>query len=104
VTRLLRSGAGRLTEEGIRHLAQRSQRRDFDLSDRTAKDGKPEAYVNGTAVPVNNVEVSAGAVAECRCNGEILEKAFRVPDRGGIGLQAEAGKFEFRRIRVKELP
>jgi hypothetical protein len=45
-----------------------------------------------------------GTAAECRCNGEILEKAFRVPERGGIGLQAEAGKFEFRRIRVKELP
>jgi hypothetical protein len=41
--------------------------------------------------------------ALCKCNGEVIEKAFKVPARGGIGLQAESGKFEFRRIRIKEL-
>jgi hypothetical protein len=45
-----------------------------------------------------------GKTAECRCNGEVIEKAFRVPANGGIGLQAETGKFEFRHVRVKMLP
>jgi hypothetical protein len=45
-----------------------------------------------------------GTKALCQCNGEVLEKALKVPAKGGIGLQAETGKFEFRRIRVKELP
>lgn len=43
-----------------------------------------------------------GDKALCRCNGKILERALRVPAKGGIGLQAETGKFEFRRIRIKE--
>jgi hypothetical protein len=52
----------------------------------------------------NQLEVTVkGTVAECKCNGEVIEKAFKVPAKGGIGLQAETGKFEFRRIRIKEL-
>jgi hypothetical protein len=42
-----------------------------------------------------------GTEAVCRVNGELLEKK-KVPAKGGIGLQAETGKFAFRRIRVKE--
>jgi Domain of Unknown Function (DUF1080) len=45
-----------------------------------------------------------GTAAECKCNSEVIEKAFKVPATGGIGLQAETGKFEFRRIQIKELP
>jgi hypothetical protein len=53
----------------------------------------------------NALEITVrGRAAECKCNGEVLEKALQVPAKGGIGLQAEVGKFEFRRIRVKELP
>ena len=52
---------------------------------------------------MNNIQVSVGAAALCTCNGEVLEKAFKVPAKGGIGLQAETGKFEFRRIRIKEM-
>jgi hypothetical protein len=54
---------------------------DWNLLDITVRDGK----------------------ALCKCNGEVIEKAFKVPAKGGIGLQAETGKFEFRRIRIKEL-
>jgi hypothetical protein len=43
-----------------------------------------------------------GDSAECTCNGEVLEKAFKVPAKGAIGLQAESGKFEFRNVRIKE--
>ena len=36
--------------------------------------------------------------------GGILLEDMVVPASGGVGLQAETGKFEFRNIRVKELP
>jgi hypothetical protein len=53
----------------------------------------------------NELEIIVkGESAECRCNGEVIEPAFKVPAKGAIGLQAESGKFEFRRIRVKEMP
>ena len=68
------------------------------------KDGKPEAKLNGKVIPIKSFSVEAGAVAECLCNGEKFETMRKLPANGGIGLQAETGKFEFRRIRVKELP
>jgi hypothetical protein len=53
----------------------------------------------------NELEITVkGTVAECKCNGEVIEKAFKVPGMGGIGLQAETGQFKFRRIRIKESP
>jgi type 1 glutamine amidotransferase len=45
--------------------------------------------------------VVSGTSAECKCNGEVIEKTFKVGAKGDIGLQAETGKFEFRRIRIK---
>lgn len=70
----------------------------------TVKDGKPTAVLNGSPVEVSNVLLSVLAVAKCYCNGEFLEDMPVKQKTGGIGLQAETGKFEFRRIRVKELP
>jgi hypothetical protein len=62
---------------------------------------KPKSFKKGDW---NELEIVVkGNVAECKCNGEILEKAFKIPSKGGIGLQAESGKFEFRNIRIKEL-
>jgi hypothetical protein len=53
----------------------------------------------------NDLEIIVrGTAAECRCNGEVLEKAFKVPEKGAIGLQAETGKFEFRNVRIRETP
>ena len=78
---------------------------DKDLLELNFRDGKTEAKLNGKTIDVTKYEVTQGpaATAECKCNGEVLEKAFPVPAKGGIGLQAETGKFEFRNIRVKEL-
>jgi Domain of Unknown Function (DUF1080) len=42
-----------------------------------------------------------GTEAVCQVNGEPLA-TMKVPARGAIGLQAETGKFEFRRVRIKE--
>jgi Domain of Unknown Function (DUF1080) len=42
-------------------------------------------------------------VAHCTCNGEVLEAALKLPETGPIGLEADRGQMEYRRIRVKEL-
>jgi hypothetical protein len=43
-------------------------------------------------------------VAHGTCNGEVLEAALNVPETGPIGLEADRGQMEYRRIRIKELP
>lgn len=45
-----------------------------------------------------------GREANCVCNGEVLEEAFKIPDTGPIGLEGDRGQMEYRRIRLKELP
>jgi hypothetical protein len=53
----------------------------------------------------NEIEIMVkGTEAICKCNGEMIGKAMKVPEKGTIGLQSEYGRFEFRRIRIKELP
>jgi hypothetical protein len=52
----------------------------------------------------NELDITVkGETAVCKCNGEVIEKAFKVGPKGGIGLQSERGKFEFRHIRIKVL-
>jgi hypothetical protein len=68
------------------------------------KDGRPQARLNGKEIPLKSLSVDIGAVAECLCNGEKLETMRKLPANGGVGLQAESGKFEFRHIRIKEMP
>jgi len=43
-------------------------------------------------------------MARCTCNGEVLEEALALPATGTIGLEADLGQMEYRRIRIKELP
>jgi hypothetical protein len=76
-----------------------------DVFELTVKDGKPMAKLNGSAVNVTNYQHQPMACsALCTNNGEVLEKAFNVPLKGGIGLQAETGTFAYRNIRIKEIP
>jgi hypothetical protein len=75
-----------------------------DALELNVKDGKQTATLNGKEIPVTSVQLTYGPAAECKCNGEVIEAAFPVPAKGGIGLQAETGKFEFKNIRVKEMP
>jgi len=77
---------------------------DKDVLELTVKDGKPTAKLNGQGVDVGKIVVEAYAEALCKCNGEVIGKPMRIPNTGTIGLQSEIGKFEFRRIRIKELP
>lgn len=52
----------------------------------------------------NRIEVVVkDNVAHCTCNGEVLEAALKLPETGPIGLEADRGQMEYRRIRVKEL-
>src|SRR5262245_37878534 len=49
----------------------------------------------------NELDITVkGKEATCLVNGELLKK-MTIPEKGGIGLQAEAGKFEFRHVRIK---
>ncbi len=53
----------------------------------------------------NEIEVTVkGGVAHCTCNGEVLEAALKLPATGPVGLEADRGQMEYRRIRLKELP
>jgi hypothetical protein len=49
------------------------------------------------------VVVVKGTTAHCTCNGEVLEAALKVPETGGIGLEADRGQMEYRNIRLKEI-
>ena len=49
------------------------------------------------------VVVVKGEVAHCTCNGEVLEEKMKVPATGPIGLEADRGQMEYRKIRIKEL-
>jgi hypothetical protein len=44
-----------------------------------------------------------GKVATCTCNGEELKFPNELPMTGPIGLEADRGQMEYRRIRIKEL-
>jgi hypothetical protein len=53
----------------------------------------------------NEIEITVkGGAAYCTCNGEVLEQAMKVPANGPIGLEADRGQMEYRRIRLKEMP
>lgn len=53
----------------------------------------------------NEIEIVVkDGVARCTCNGELLTDALKVPATGPIGLEADRGQVEYRRIRIKETP
>jgi hypothetical protein len=49
------------------------------------------------------VVIVKGGAAHCTCNGEVLNAAMKVPASGGIGLEADRGQMEYRKLRLKEL-
>ena len=53
----------------------------------------------------NLIEVTVkDGIARCTCNGEVIEDALKLPATGPIGLEADRGQMEYRRIQLKELP
>ena len=57
---------------------------------------KPQDW-NEIVVTVTN------GVASCTCNGEVLEAAMKLPATGPIGIEADRGQMEYRRIRLNEM-
>lgn len=52
----------------------------------------------------NEIEVTVkGDTATATCNGEPLKFDMKLPATGPIGLEADRGQMEYRRIRIKEL-
>ncbi|HEV3143237.1 MAG TPA: DUF1080 domain-containing protein [Gemmataceae bacterium] len=75
-----------------------------DALEVTVREGKPKAVLNGKPVEVVNLQITNGPIAVCKINGVQFDLAYKPGTKGGIGLQAEVGKFEFRHIRIKEIP
>jgi len=48
------------------------------------------------------VVIVKDGIAHCTCNGEVLEAALKLPATGPVGLEADRGQMEYRRIRIKE--
>lgn len=49
----------------------------------------------------NELEVKVvGNKAHCTCNGEVIEAAYELPEKGPIGLEGDRGQMEYRRIRI----
>lgn len=68
------------------------------------QNGQPTATLNGQPIKLATLEHAASAQAICRCNGQTLGQPLTIPASGVLGLQSQIGKFEFRRIRIKEMP
>ena len=50
----------------------------------------------------NAIEVIVtGTKAHCTCNGELLEAALEIPDKGPLALQSEINVIEYRNVRIK---
>ena len=50
----------------------------------------------------NAIEVVVtGTKARCTCNGELLEAALEIPEKGPLALQSEINLLEYRNIRIK---
>jgi hypothetical protein len=56
---------------------------------------KPQDWNEIVIVVKNNV-------AHCTCNGEVLNAAMKLPETGGIGLEADRGTMEYRNLRLKQ--
>jgi hypothetical protein len=49
----------------------------------------------------NDIVVTVkGDVAHCEYNGEVLEAALKLPETGPMGLEADRGQMEYRRIQI----
>jgi lysophospholipase L1-like esterase len=91
--------AGVNADSGIFIRGPQLQCRDYLLAGpyKQLKSYKPQEW-NEVVVTVK------GQVAECTCNGEVLESAMKVPASGPLGLEGDRGQMEYRRVRVKEMP
>ncbi len=74
-----------------------------DTLEVTVKDGQHSARLNGKDVDMGSITMSRGSTV-CKINGVEFDPTYRAGTKGPIGLQAETGKFEFRNVRIREVP
>ena len=86
-------------DSGIYVRGPQLQCRDYLVAGpyKNLKQYKPQDWNEIIVIVTNNV-------AFCTCNGEVLEAAMKVPDKGPIGFEGDRGQMEYRRVRLKELP
>ena len=90
--------AGEKADSGVYVRGPQLQVRDF------IRRGEQKQLTSFKNDDWNELEIAVkGQSANCSVNGQPLQ-VMKVPDKGPIGLQAESGKFEFRRVRIKETP
>jgi hypothetical protein len=85
-------------DSGIFIRRPQLQCRDYTVAGpyKTLKKYKPQDW--------NQIEVVVkGGVANCTCNGEVLESALTLPETGPIGLEGDRGQMEYRHIQVKSI-
>ena len=83
-------------DSGVFVLGPQLQCRDYAIAGpyKDLKKYKPQDW--------NELVVEAkDGVGYCTCNGEVIEKEFKIPDSGPIGLEGDRGQIEYRRIRIK---
>ena len=85
-------------DSGVFIRGPQLQCRDFPLAGpyKDLKEFRPGGW-NELVVTVKD------SVAHCTCNGEVIEKALKVPASGPIGLEGDRGQLEYRRLRIKPL-
>jgi hypothetical protein len=89
--------AGEKADSGVYIRGPQLQVRDF------IRRGEQKQLKNFKNDDWNELDITVrGTEAICLINGEMLAK-MNVPANGPVGLQAESGKFEYRRVRLKEL-
>jgi lysophospholipase L1-like esterase len=84
-------------DSGVFVRGKQLQCRDYPLAGpyKNLKKYKPQDW-NELVVEVH------GDKARCTCNGEVLEEAFELPEKGPIGLEGDRGQMEYRRIRISK--
>ncbi len=90
--------AGVNADSGIFLRTPQLQCRDYFVAGpyKDLKNYKPQDW--------NEIEVIVkGNTATCTCNGEPLMFTSQLPPTGPIGLEADRGQMEYRRIRIKEM-
>jgi lysophospholipase L1-like esterase len=82
-------------DSGVFIRGRQLQCRDYPLAGpyKNLKNYKPQDW-NELVITVR------GNKAHCTCNGEVLEKAYELPETGPIGLEGDRGQMEYRRIRI----
>jgi lysophospholipase L1-like esterase len=82
-------------DSGVFVRGKQLQCRDYKLAGpyKDLKKYRPQDW-NSLVVEVH------GNKARCTCNGEVIEEAFELPEKGAIGLEGDRGQMEYRRIRI----